>query len=227
MDLFPWNKVDKNWHPIVKRVFEQCDVKTLEKKLQEEYEKHTVYPPKDLIFNAFIQTPFSEIKVVIIGQDPYHNPGEAHGLCFSVPNGIKHPPSLENILKEVSQEYNLPPLKNGDLTPWAHQGVFLLNSILTVRKNEPESHKNLGWEKITDGIIYYISKEISQVVFMLWGSYAHKKEPLIDSSKHLILKASHPSPYSSHGFLGCGHFKKANEYLIHNGKKPINWGAID
>ncbi len=223
--LYEWT--DKSWHPVIK----QCEhiLNFIEKPLRKEYEEREVYPPYDLIFNAFYITPFNEIKVVIVGQDPYHNPGEAHGLCFSVPKGVKHPPSLVNIFKELEREYGLPYPESGDLTPWAEQGVFLLNAVLTVRRNEPGSHRNLNWEKFTDEIILRIAENLNNVVFMLWGAYAIKKEriimPFIEKNKHCVLKASHPSPLSKNDFIGCDHFIKANDFLIKMGKKPINWAV--
>jgi len=223
MDLFPWDKTDPSWHPILKDIFRLPELKKTEKLVVEEYERGTVYPPKELIFNAFIQTPFDDIKVVIIGQDPYHGEGQAHGLCFSVPRGIPHPPSLKNILEEIRREYGMKIPSSGDLTPWAHQGVFLLNAILTVRAGQPESHKHIGWESFTNMVIQKISERKKDVVFMLWGSYARNKKSIIDAGKHYILEAGHPSPYSASNFLGCYHFWKTNEHLISRGIKPINW----
>ncbi len=184
-----------------------------------------IYPPGPLIFNAFSQTPFEAVSVVILGQDPYHGPGQAHGLSFSVPDGIKPPPSLGNIFKEIQADTGLalPPGK-GNLIHWAQQGVLLLNAILTVRANEPASHQKIGWMDFTDAVIRKISDEKRGVVFMLWGKFAQEKQVLIDETRHLVLKAAHPSPYSADkGFFGCRHFSKANDYLVKNGRTPVNW----
>lgn len=196
------------------------------KSFVKEERKHTlVYPPRDLIFKAFELTHPQEVKVVILGQDPYHGAGQAQGLSFSVPPGFRFPPSLRNIFKELANEYadfELP--RSGDLTPWAEQGVLLLNSILTVRAKEAGSHQNKGWEIFTDAVIRYISDECQHVVFMLWGRYAGEKISLIDINKHLVLTSSHPSPFSAHrGFFGNNHFVKANEYLKTHHRDPIQW----
>lgn len=186
-----------------------------------------VYPPTNDIFNAFSQTKLQDVKVVILGQDPYHGPGQAHGLSFSVKKGVKLPPSLRNIYKEISREYGVPIPASGDLTPWARQGVLLLNATLTVRAGAAGSHQKKGWEDFTDVVIRLVSERLDHVVFMLWGSYAQKKSALIDVKKHLILEAPHPSPLSAHrGFIGCGHFKKANDYLVHHHRPAIDWTAI-
>lgn len=188
----------------------------------------TIYPPGPLMFNAFNQTPFSKVSVVILGQDPYHNPGQAHGLSFSVPNGIKPPPSLVNIYKEIKSDIGVPmPVEYGNLTRWAEQGVLLLNAILTVRANEPASHQKIGWMNFTDAVIQKISDEKSGVVFLLWGKFAQDKQILIDETKHLLLKAAHPSPFSADkGFFGCRHFSKTNDYLVQQGKQPIDWKLL-
>lgn len=184
----------------------------------------TIYPPGSLIFNAFNTTPFNEVKVVILGQDPYHGPGQAMGLCFSVPDGIAPPPSLQNIFKELHTDIGMPIPSTGNLTPWAKQGVLLLNAILTVRANEAASHSKIGWMNFTDAAIKKISEEKSGIVFLLWGRFAQEKQQFIDATKHFILKAAHPSPLSAHnGFLGCKHFSKTNELLIKQGKTPIDW----
>lgn len=184
----------------------------------------TIYPPGSLIFNAFNTTPFSEVKVVILGQDPYHGPNQAMGLCFSVPDGIPPPPSLQNIFKELHADIGMPIPATGNLTPWAKQGVLLLNAILTVRANEAASHSKIGWMNFTDAAIKKISEEKSGIVFLLWGRFAQEKQQFIDATKHFILKAAHPSPLSAHnGFLGCKHFSKTNEILIKQGKTPIDW----
>lgn len=182
-----------------------------------------IFPPGALIFNAYNLCPPSKIKVVILGQDPYHNPGEAMGLSFSVPQGIKVPPSLRNIYKELARDLGIVPPIHGDLTSWSQQGVFLLNAILTVEKNKPASHRNLGWEQFTDHTITHLSEKLDNLVFMLWGNFAKNKAHLIDESKHLILKAAHPSPLAGNSFQGCGHFSKANAYLLRHNKSAINW----
>ena len=185
---------------------------------------YTVYPPGKFIFNAYDSTPVEKVKVVLLGQDPYHGEGQAHGLCFSVQNGVKPPPSLINIFKELNSDLGLRIPSHGNLQKWAMQGVLLLNATLTVRANQPRSHFNKGWEKFNDATIKKISESRNNLVFLLWGNDAKLKEPLIDSSKHLILKAAHPSPFSANnGFLGCRHFSKANEYLVNQGIEPIDW----
>jgi uracil-DNA glycosylase len=184
----------------------------------------TIYPPRALIFNAFNCTPFKNVKVVIIGQDPYHNPGQAHGLSFSVPDGVQPPPSLVNIFKELHEDLGLPIARTGNLEKWAKQGVLLLNASLTVEANKPMSHSEVGWHVFTDEVIRHISKHKEHVVFMLWGKFAQTKASLIDASKHLILKAAHPSPLSAYnGFYGCKHFSKTNSWLQEKGEKPIDW----
>ena len=187
-----------------------------------------IYPPGPLIFNAFNQTPFSRVKVVILGQDPYHNLGQAHGLSFSVPNGIKPPPSLMNIYKEIQQDTGIPmPAEYGNLTKWAEQGVLLLNAILTVRANEPASHSKIGWMNFTDAVIKKISDEKKGVVFLLWGKFAQEKQLLIDETRHFVLKAAHPSPFSADkGFFGCKHFSKTNEILVDQDLEPIDWKLL-
>lgn len=183
-----------------------------------------VYPPGTMIFNAFNSTPFDKVKVVILGQDPYHNPGQAHGLSFSVPDGVPPPPSLVNIYKELHNDIGLPIPKTGNLTRWATQGVFLLNAILTVRANEPASHAKIGWMDFTDAVIRKLSDEKEGLVFLLWGRFAQDKQSLIDETRHAVLKAAHPSPFSADkGFFGCKHFSKANEILRRQGKEPIDW----
>ena len=184
----------------------------------------TIYPPGAQYFNALNLTPFETVKVVILGQDPYHGPGQAHGLCFSVPKGVRPPPSLQNIFKEIKQDVggNMP--THGYLESWAKQGVLLLNAVLTVEQSQPAAHQGKGWETFTDEVISAISAQREGVVFLLWGSYARSKKKLIDTRKHLVLEAPHPSPLSAHrGFLGCGHFSKANAYLQQHGQQPIDW----
>jgi uracil-DNA glycosylase len=192
--------------------------------LEEKAAGKVIYPASKDMFNAFNSTPLDKVKVVIIGQDPYHGPGQAHGLCFSVQPGIAIPPSLQNIFKEQKNDLGVSYPKQGYLQSWAEQGVLLLNATLTVEQGKAGSHQGKGWEVFTDKAIHLVSRETTGVVFLLWGSYAQKKAALIDSSKHLILKAPHPSPLSAHrGFLGCGHFSKANHYLSQQNKTPINW----
>ncbi len=183
-----------------------------------------IYPPGPLIFNAFAKTPLPAVKVVILGQDPYHNPGQAHGLSFSVPDGVPPPPSLVNIYKEITADTGIQMPRTGNLTPWAERGVLLLNASLTVRMNEPGSHAKIGWADFTNAVIKHISDDRTHVVFLLWGRFAQEKQALIDATKHLVLKAAHPSPLSAHnGFFGCRHFSRTNEYLIKNGIDPIDW----
>lgn len=184
----------------------------------------TIYPPGSLIFNAFTQTPFEKVKVVILGQDPYHGQGQAMGLSFSVPQGIPLPPSLVNIYKELNSDLGIPISTKGDLTQWAQQGVLLLNAVLTVRANEAASHSKIGWMEFTDSVIKKISKEKQGVVFLLWGRFAQDKQSLIDQTKHFVLKAAHPSPLSAYnGFFGCRHFSRCNEILKNEGLAPIDW----
>ena len=190
----------------------------------EKQAKKVIYPEGKNIFNAFEATPFNKVKVVLLGQDPYHNPKQAMGLSFSVPDGLKLPPSLQNIFKELQKDIGLPIPKTGNLMPWAAQGVLLLNAVLTVRENEPASHAKIGWTNFTDAVIHTINEQLFGVVFVLWGRYAQEKESLINSAKHLILKAAHPSPFSADkGFFGCKHFSKINNYLVSVGKEPIDW----
>jgi len=184
----------------------------------------TIYPPGSLIFNAFNTTPFDKLKVVLLGQDPYHGPGQAHGLSFSVPDGIRPPPSLQNIFKELQTDTGVPLPATGNLTPWAKQGVLLLNASLTVLAGAPMSHSQNGWGEFTDAVIHKISDLKKNMVFLLWGKFAQEKQPLIDETKHLVLKAAHPSPYSADkGFYGCRHFSKTNDYLVRNGIEPVDW----
>lgn len=182
-----------------------------------------IYPPGKLIFNAFDRTPFDQLKVVIIGQDPYHNPGEAMGLCFSVPEGIRVPPSLKNIYKELNANIGFEIPNHGDLSSWANQGVFLLNAILTVEHKQAGSHKKIGWQTFTDAVIKTISDQKEHVVFLLWGNFAKAKRVLIDEKKHYILMSAHPSPLAGKAFFNNHHFSKTNEFLISKGKEPINW----
>jgi uracil-DNA glycosylase len=222
-------RISSDWNEILKDEFEQEYFKKLNNFLDEEYASATVYPPKDEIFSAYNVTPYSKVKVVIIGQDPYHNPNQAHGMSFSVKPGVKCPPSLVNIYKELNAELNIPISKSGYLMDWAKQGVFLLNTVLTVRENEPGSHAKKGWEKFTDRTINALSESDRPICFMLWGKPAQAKKKLIASNpKHLILESAHPSPLSAYrGFFGCNHFIEANEFLKANGLEEIDWSIRD
>lgn len=217
-------KIEPSWKRALENAFQQDSFLNLVSFVKDEYSKEKIFPEGKNIFNAFWYCPIDKVKVVILGQDPYHGPGQAHGLSFSVKPGVPFPPSLLNIFKEIKSDLgkDLPP--NGDLTRWADQGVFLLNATLTVKAHQAGSHQKKGWEEFTDEVIKTISRERENVVFLLWGAFAQKKAEMIDSSKHCILKAPHPSPLSAHrGFLGCKHFSKANEYLISKGINPIEW----
>lgn len=217
-------KIEPSWGEILKDEFEKDYFLRLIQFVRHEYGTYTCYPPGKLIFNAFWQTPIDQIKVVILGQDPYHGPGQAHGLCFSVQDGIQFPPSLRNIFQEIQQETGAPIPVSGDLTRWARQGVFLLNTCLSVRQHQAFSHSNQGWETFTDAVISKISKHCTNVVFLLWGAPAGRKSSLIDSSRHLVLKSAHPSPLSAYrGFFGNNHFTMCNNYLVQHGKEPIKW----
>ena len=217
--------MEASWGVQLKEEFNKPYFKQLVLHLKtEKQQKKVIYPAGKLIFNAFDTTPFEKVKLVILGQDPYHGPGQAHGLSFSVPPGVAPPPSLLNIFKELQSDIGLPIPDKGDLTPWARQGVFLLNASLTVRQAEPMSHAQIGWALFTDRVIQLLSEKREKLVFMLWGKFAKDKSALIDANKHLILKAAHPSPLSAHqGFLGCGHFSAANSYLVKCGIDPIDW----
>ncbi|MDR7129161.1 uracil-DNA glycosylase [Algoriphagus sp. 4150] len=217
-------KIEPSWRSTLMHLFDQKFFSDLVSFVKDEYATTKVYPPGKEIFNAFNHCPIDSVKVVILGQDPYHGPGQAHGLAFSVRPEVPFPPSLLNIFKEIESDLGKPLPPTGDLTHWADQGVFLLNATLTVRAHQAGSHQKKGWEEFTDGVIQAISDSREHVVFLLWGAYAQKKSLLIDSKKHLILKAPHPSPLSSYrGFFGCRHFSKANDYLMANGIEPINW----
>lgn len=216
--------IENGWYEALKTEFESSYFITIKTFLIEEKRQYVVYPPSNLIFNAFNLTPFDKVKVVILGQDPYHNIGQAHGLAFSVPDGIQPPPSLQNIFRELNSDLGIPIPKTGNLEKWAKEGVLLLNASLTVRANMAASHARIGWQLFTDAAIKALSKNKEHLVFMLWGNYAIAKENLIDTNKHLILKTVHPSPLSaSRGFFGCRHFSKTNEYLKNNGIRPVNW----
>lgn len=218
--------IDPGWADQLRHAFNAPYFAELKHFLLEERAVHTVFPKGGDILRAFQQPPFHRVRVVILGQDPYHGPGQAHGLCFSVPAGVEPPPSLRNIIKEIQRSTDATASGNGDLGGWAEQGVLLLNATLTVRAGEAGSHQGHGWERFTDAAITALSRERSGLVFMLWGRHAQAKEPLIDAEKHYILKAPHPSPLSAHrGFIGCGHFSQANEILQALGGAPINWST--
>ena len=217
-------QIEASWKTTLQDQFEQPYFQALAAFLKNEKAAgKTIYPPGSLIFNAFNTTPFPEVKVVIIGQDPYHNPGEAMGLCFSVPKGVRVPPSLKNIYKELESDVGASIPNHGDLTSWAQQGVFLLNAMLTVERNRPGSHQKIGWQDFTDAVIRKLSDGREHLVFMLWGGFARKKKELIDGSKHLILEAAHPSPLAGGAFFGSKHFSKANAYLQEHGMGKVEW----
>lgn len=217
-------KIEESWKNQLSSQFEQPYFRQLAEFVRAEYAAGTCYPPGGLIFNAFQTTPFESVKVVILGQDPYHDEGQAHGLCFSVNDGVAFPPSLQNIFKEIQAETGSPIPASGNLTRWAHQGVLLLNSMLTVRAHQAGSHQGHGWEQFTDAVIARLNEGRDNLVFLLWGSYAIKKGALIDRTRHLVLTSAHPSPLSSYrGFFGNRHFILCNEYLIQHGKQPILW----
>jgi uracil-DNA glycosylase len=219
-------QIEESWKEILQEQFNSSYFMGIKEFLVEERQKFTVYPPGGLIFNAFNLTPFHAVRVVIIGQDPYHGAGQAHGLCFSVPRGISAPPSLVNIFKEINADLGIPVPKHGTLEKWARQGVLLLNATLTVRANQAGSHQKKGWEIFTDAVISQLSKQRVGLVFLLWGKFAQDKESLIDTQKHYILKAAHPSPYSAYnGFFGCRHFSKTNEILRRHGLPEIDWSV--
>ena len=217
--------IEPEWKIVLSEYFSTSKWNILAEFIRNEYLSNKIYPHPKNIFNAFSLTPFSHVQVVILGQDPYHGPGQAHGLCFSVPDGVIPPPSLKNIYKEIETNLNIQKdFTNGNLEPWAIQGVFLLNAIMSVESGKPASHQGKGWEDFTDYIIQKISDEHEHVVFMLWGNYARSKKNLINTEKHLILESPHPSPFSAHsGFFGCKHFSKCNAYLKKHGKKEILW----
>ncbi len=219
----PRPDIGQGWYEHLREEFGSAWFADLKAFLVEERAKHTVYPKGRDIFNAFRHTPFDGVRVVILGQDPYHGPGQAHGLCFSVPQGITPPPSLQNIFHEIKRDLGIPPPQHGDLSKWADQGVLLLNATLTVRAEQAGSHQGKGWERFTDAAISALARERKGIVFLLWGRFAQNKEPLI-GDQHYVLKAPHPSPLSAHrGFIGCGHFGQANELLAAQGQAPIDW----
>ncbi len=221
-------RIEPNWKALLAEEFEKPYFAALVAFLKDELAKgKTIYPPGPYIFRAFDLCPPDKVKVVILGQDPYHGPGQAHGLCFSVPKGVPPPPSLQNVFQEIRADLGFPLPGHGDLTGWAEQGVFLLNAILTVEAHKPASHRGKGWEIFTDRVIALLSEYRPHLVFMLWGSFARSKKSLIDSTRHLVLEAAHPSPYSANnGFFGCRHFSKANAFLVQHGLEPIDWGRL-
>ena len=218
-------KIEETWKAVLADEFASAYFARLAAFVKDAYAKGVVYPPGKYIFEAFNRTPFDRVKVVILGQDPYHEPNQAHGLCFSVRSGVQVPPSLVNIYKELENEYGTPFLnRDGDLSHWADQGVLLLNATLTVAAGNAGSHQGKGWEMFTDAVVARLAERREHLVFLLWGSYARRKGAFINRQRHLVLEAPHPSPLSAHrGFLGCGHFRKANEYLASNGIAPISW----
>jgi uracil-DNA glycosylase len=223
MEPMPAISIEDTWKHELKEEFNAPYFKKLKSFLVEERQKYTIFPPGKLIFAAFDNTPFNKVKVVIIGQDPYHGKGQANGLCFSVGPNVPKPPSLVNIFKELQSDLGFPIPEKGGLEPWAQQGVLLLNATLTVREGQAGSHQGKGWEQFTDAVIRKISDEKKGIVFLLWGRFAHSKEELINADRHFILKAAHPSPLARGAFFGCKHFSKTNKILEHEGKTPINW----
>lgn len=217
-------KIESGWKTQLQTEFDKPYFAQLTQFVRAEYATTTCYPPGNLIFNAFNLCPFDKVRVVIIGQDPYHEPGQAHGLCFSVNDGVAFPPSLQNIFKEIHDDLGAPVPESGNLTRWAEQGVLLLNATLTVRAHQAGSHQRRGWEEFTDGVIRQLNQNRDHLVFILWGSYAQKKGAIIDRSRHLVLTSAHPSPLSVYrGFYGNHHFSRANAYLQENGQPPIQW----
>ncbi|HNQ36470.1 MAG TPA: uracil-DNA glycosylase [Prolixibacteraceae bacterium] len=217
-------RIETSWKQRLEEEFEKPYFGELIRFVRQEYATHTVFPPGKLIFNAFDHCPFDQVKVVILGQDPYHGPGQAHGLCFSVPDGVPFPPSLQNIFTEIDKDLGVPVPASGNLERWANQGVFLLNATLTVRAHQAGSHQNKGWERFTDSVIHLLAENREHLVFMLWGSYAQQKGRFIDASRHLVLQSVHPSPLSAYrGFFGNRHFSQANAYLATHGLEPIHW----
>ena len=221
-------QIDPSWKDLLAPEFNKPYFNQIVQHLKTEKKQgKTIYPPGPFIFNAFNSTPVDKVKVVILGQDPYHGPGQAHGLCFSVQKGVPPPPSLVNIFKELKEDIGIPTPAHGDLSHWAQQGVFLLNASLTVRAAEPMSHAKIGWAQFTDTVIQTLAASRSHLVFLLWGKFAQEKARLIDESKHCILRAAHPSPLSAYaGFFGCRHFSKANHYLMENGVEPVDWQVV-
>jgi len=217
-------RIEESWRRVLQPEFDKPYFELLTSFVRQAYKEKQCFPPAKLIFNAFDSCPFDKVRVVIIGQDPYHDVGQAQGLCFSVPDGIAVPPSLQNIYKELQSDLGITPPMSGNLHRWAEQGVLLLNATLTVEAHRPGSHQNKGWEELTDAAIAALNSQREHLVFMLWGAYAKRKGQVIDTRKHLVLTAPHPSPLSAYqGFFGCKHFSKANDYLVRNGLPPINW----
>lgn len=216
--------IGNDWDEVLKVIENSSGFKNFLKIIDEKYNSNIVYPPKNYIFNALKLTSYKNTKVVIVGQDPYHGEGEAHGLSFSVQKGIKVPPSLQNIYKELYSDLGIPPINEGDLTKWAQEGVLLLNAVLTVEKDKPASHRKLGWELLTDYIIKVLNAKDDPVVFILWGNFAKEKQKYITNPKHYVITSAHPSPFSAnYGFFGSKPFSKTNEFLIKNKIKPIDW----
>lgn len=212
------------WDELLKPLFDDPRYQKIRAFLRQEYATHTVYPDMYDLYNCFRLTPVDQVKVVILGQDPYHEPGQAHGLCFSVKPGVPLPPSLQNIFKELHTDLGVMPPANGDLTNWARQGVLLLNTTLSVRAHQANSHANCGWQWFTDAVIELVSQHCQNVVFLLWGGNARRKAPLIDQNRHLVLQCAHPSPLSAYnGFFGCRHFSQANTYLTAHGRSAVTW----
>ena len=217
-------RIEQSWKQRLQIEFDKPYFEQLTQFVRAEYQTRTIYPPARLIFNAFNLCPFDKVKVVIIGQDPYHGAGQAHGLCFSVQDGVQFPPSLRNIFKEIHDDIGTPVPLSGNLTRWAEQGVLLLNATLTVRADEAGSHQRRGWETFTDAVISALASEKQNIVYILWGSYAQQKAAMVDRSRNLVLESVHPSPLSAaRGFFGNHHFSRANQYLIEHGKEPIEW----
>lgn len=217
-------EIEASWQKRLQPEFEKAYFAQLTDFVRREYAERTIYPPGRLIFNAFNLCPFDRVKVVLLGQDPYHGPGQAQGLCFSVNDGVRFPPSLVNIFKELQSDLGIAPPASGSLVRWTEQGVFLLNATLTVREHQAGSHQNMGWEQFTDAVIRLLAEEREHLVFILWGGYAQRKGAFIDRAKHLVIASPHPSPLSAyHGFFGTKPFSRTNEYLIANGVEPIEW----
>lgn len=220
--------IHNDWWPWLQKEWQEPYFKKLSQFVHEEYERHEIYPPKQNVFAAFENCPYENIKAVILGQDPYHEPHQAHGMCFSVNPGVDIPPSLRNIYQELNRELGCRIPNNGYLMPWAKQGVFLLNTVMTVERGKANSHAGHGWETFTDRVIEHINEKEDPVVFLLWGRNARNKASMIDHSKHLVLECAHPSPLSAyHGFFGCNHFIQANQFLKEHSKEPIDWQVPD
>ncbi len=221
-------QIEESWKLVMQEEFNKLYFSQVKEFLVSEKQKYSVFPPGQYIFEAFNRTPFYKVKAVLLGQDPYHGQGQAHGLCFSVPDGIEFPPSLQNILTELKNDLGLPMPKSGNLSKWAERGVLLLNATLTVRANNAGSHQEKGWETFTDAVIKNLSEKRENLVFLLWGKYAQNKKPLIDTSKHFIIEAPHPSPLSAYrGFMGCSAFSKTNDLLKNSGIEEIDWNLCD